>query len=938
MATVDTVYTVAGGAWFQDTFNGVAAFFNSSAAGDLLAMATVISVGVAVMTYIRTRDLIDLAKWAGFYVLVVSVLIGVKRDVQIVDLSNPAAIYQVDNVPAGIAVPATLITRVGVGLAQVYDTIFARPDTLTYTKTGMLFGAGLSAASSDFTFTDADEQQMFSDYVHNCVVGDIMLNHKYSFSDLMASSDPWALVLNPPNGPSPLRGLYDKSHQFLTCAEASEQLKTLGNGSAGNDVNKLLTQVNNRVHGFTDQIFGGSTPNTHLFTEMLSDSYNYFHHTSLTSTDIIRKNIVLNGLRRGLNSFASDSGDTAGLVNVASETSLAKMRMSQATSASIATYTLPIIHTVLLGMIIALFPILIVLAVISSLSFTVLKGYIYSIAYLQMWPILFSILNHAMNFYLSGKLGGTSVTLSNADQIQSTYSDIGTTAGWLALSIPFIAWGMVKGLGQVMSQAGNYLGQSMQSAATQSSSQTVDGTWAFNTMTHDNVQGNKWDTNFGQREGHMSMQTASGGMSTLTASGQRVFDTTGAMSKLATHVGGAESQIASLQAQARESLSQSQQHAHGYQSSIDNSWQQLQQFSQQFGNSASLTKGSDTGESSSVTKNMSRMMSLTDAYAKSNNLSREQAYNELMNKSSRGTASAGAKISGSTPKLLGFGLDGHAGIEFSGSTGSQHGTQESHSQRNDNQHNQNAQLLADFRQARDAVASVSTKVSGSEIDNNANSHTHQFAASLNEAQREYDQYTDTQTRSHEYSELASWAQDHRAQIDQNYDQQFVDYVSQRAPGQAEALLSDTASPEMAAKREQLAQTFVQERVLPQLQETYRSGRHQLGEDMDAVQSADAHTPLRDQYTAHETEINGMAHQAGIAPDVQEHVRQRYDHSSQNVADNRKEIDDSRGNIEQQRGSLKSDHEKNKTSQDKGMNEEREAQKMHASDILPDDWK
>ncbi|EAT4379796.1 conjugal transfer protein TraG, partial [Salmonella enterica] len=28
---VDTIYTVAGGAWFQDTLNGVAAFFNSRA-------------------------------------------------------------------------------------------------------------------------------------------------------------------------------------------------------------------------------------------------------------------------------------------------------------------------------------------------------------------------------------------------------------------------------------------------------------------------------------------------------------------------------------------------------------------------------------------------------------------------------------------------------------------------------------------------------------------------------------------------------------------------------------------------------------------------------------------------------------------------------------------------------------------------------------------
>ncbi|EHF3870245.1 conjugal transfer protein TraG, partial [Salmonella enterica subsp. enterica serovar Newport] len=107
---VDTIYTVAGGAWFQDTLNGVAAFFNSRAGDSLIAMATAVSVIVGAATYIRTRNIMDLVKWAGFYVLVIAVLVGDKRNVQIIDLSEPAAIYQVDNVPTGLAAPASLIT------------------------------------------------------------------------------------------------------------------------------------------------------------------------------------------------------------------------------------------------------------------------------------------------------------------------------------------------------------------------------------------------------------------------------------------------------------------------------------------------------------------------------------------------------------------------------------------------------------------------------------------------------------------------------------------------------------------------------------------------------------------------------------------------------------------------------------------------------------
>ncbi|MGF7913304.1 conjugal transfer protein TraG N-terminal domain-containing protein, partial [Klebsiella pneumoniae] len=177
---------------------------------------------------------------------------------------------------------------------------------------------------------------------------------------------------------------------------------------SGANTSPFLQQILNTLHGFTDQVFGPTNgAQSALFTEMLGDSYNYFHGTSLTSTEIIRKNVVMNGLRSGLESFSALSGDTAGLVNVATQTSMAKMRLSQATSASIAANTLPVMYSVLLGMTIALFPVLIVIAIVSSLSWTIIKGYVYTIAYLQMWPILFSILNHAMNFYLQGKLSGT---------------------------------------------------------------------------------------------------------------------------------------------------------------------------------------------------------------------------------------------------------------------------------------------------------------------------------------------------------------------------------------------------------------------------------------------------------------------------------------------------------------------------------------------------
>ncbi|MED9634467.1 conjugal transfer mating-pair stabilization protein TraG [Escherichia marmotae] len=922
---VDTIYTIAGGAWFQDTLNGVASFFGSSAGDALIAMATAVSVIVGATTYIRTRNIMELVKWAGFYVLVIAVLIGDKRSVQIIDLSEPARIYQVDNVPAGLAVPASMITRIGAGMAQVYDTIFARPDALTYSKTGMFFGAQLAAGSSDFRFSEPEIQRMFSDYVHNCVVGDIMLNNKYTIGELMNAADPYALIFS---RPSPLRGLYDKNRDFLTCEQAATRINTDSGDISGANTYPFLQQILNTLHGFTDQVFGQTNgAQSVLFTEMLGDSYNYFHGTSLTSTEIIRKNVIMNGLRSGLESFSALSGDTAGLVNVATQTSMAKMRLSQATGASIAANTLPVMYSVLLGMTIALFPVLIVLAVVSSLSWTILKGYVYTIAYLQMWPILFSILNHAMNFYLQGKLSGTAVTLANFDQVQNTWSDIGTTAGWLALSIPFIAYGMVKGLGQVVSQAGNYLGQTLQSASTQSSSQAIDGNWHFNNMTTGNVQGNKWDTNYSHREGHMTSQLESGATRTLTLSGQNVFDTTGAMSKLPVSLNGAEVTSSSLTQQARESEQRAQTALSGYQSGRSSSWSQLQQFASQRGNSDSLVQGADQSTGSSASSGINKMLNATKTLAQTLGISETEAYNRLMDKSSRGSISAGTKASAGA-KLFGTGVEAHVGAELTGSTGSSHGTSETNTQTRDIRSDRTSQLAQDFREGLDLVKSSRVSAGGSHTDAASSNKLEQLSATLIDTQNSYQQYSDSMTRSHEYSEMAAYVQSNSAQVNSNFDQQFANYVMQKS-GNAEAILSDTSSPEVAAERQKLAQSFVQDKMLPQIQAEYHGHKTHLGSGMSNVAGQFGEDSVTNHWYSNSDVIRDHENNAGIKENVPQIVEQRYVTSTQGLSDSEQEIAGSKEAIIKSRDELQSQHQKNKDEHTQGMVNEKTSQKSLA---------
>lgn len=943
---IDTIYTIAGGAWFQDTLNGVASFLDSRAGDALIAMATAVSVIVGAATYIRTRNIMDLVKWAGFYVLVIAVLIGDKRSVQIIDLSEPARIYQVDNVPAGLAAPASMITRIGAGMAQTYDTIFARPDALTYSKTGMLFGAQLAAGSSDFRFSEPEIQRMFSDYVHNCVVGDIMLNNKYTIGELMNAADPYALIFS---RPSPLRGLYDKNRNFLTCEQAATRINTDSGDISGANTSPFLQQILNTLHGFTDQVFGQTNgAQSALFTEMLGDSYNYFHRTSLTSTEIIRKNVIMNGLRSGLESFSALSGDTAGLVNVATQTSMAKMRLSQATSASIAANTLPVMYSVLLGMTIALFPVLIVLAVVSSLSWTIIKGYVYTIAYLQMWPILFSILNHAMNFYLQGKLSGTAVTLANFDQVQNTYSDIGTTAGWLALSIPFIAWGMVKGLGQVVSQAGNYLGQTLQSASTQSSSQTIDGNWHYNNMTTGNVQGNKWDTNYSHREGHMTSQLDSGAMKTLTTSGQSVYNTTEAISKLPVDIALGKTATSSWQQQQRDAMSEAQSLTNSLSQTSSLAASQMSQWSQQRGNSDTTVAGSDISSSSNLTKALNTIQSIGNRYARDENVSLAEAVREAATKSQDMSFGAGGstqvsfdtdrhilgKIGGLATGLKGS-AEGHLKTDYTGRSGSSHGTSSDLTRQGGTSKGFSAQELKDFRDAMDVVASSRVTDSGSHTDNASASLASQLSSTFSSLKSQASQYNNAVTRSHEYAQLASYAENNSANINQNYSQEFVGYVTSKRPGEADQLLSDTASPEVRAERERLVQAFVEERMKPQLLQQFEQNKDRTGEGIEGVSAPAAGFDLQGEFREQKSDMENMATQNGVKAEgaVATDVQNQRSHAQSGVSNDRNTVISSGNTPKEEYNRLQSEHEQG----NKNFNVAKAAEDERQT-ILPDEHK
>ncbi|MHB7326468.1 conjugal transfer mating-pair stabilization protein TraG, partial [Klebsiella pneumoniae] len=850
-----------------------------------------ISVLIVAGNWVKKHNVMDLIGWV-FSLTLVSMLVVIRTPVQIIDYSNVAQVYEVDNVPIGLAIPASLTTRVGNALIQSYEMVFALPDSVTYSKTGMLFGSNLVAKSTDFLSQNPQITTLFSDYVQNCVMGDIFLNHKYSFEELLNSPDPYTLIFA---NPSPLRGVFDKNNQFQTCEEASRDLKS---------ALALDTQTGGKTWNYyVRQLFGGKPNPDLLFSQMIGDSYNYFYSSGQSAGQIIRQNVTMNALRSGIQSYAARSGDTASLVNMANTSSLEKQRLAQATMGHQALRALPLMQTVIMGLMIGMFPIMVMAAMFNMMTLQVLKGYVFALIWLQTWPLLFAILNSAMAYY--AKQNGVPVVLSELSQVQLKNSDIATTAGYIAVMIPPLSWGIVKSMGAAFSSAYSHFSSSGLSATSQAASGVVDGNYSFANMQMENVSGYSWGTNSTTSFGQMSRQLANGGMSTQTRDGSMVWDSGGAMSKLPVDINVGR-QIASAQQQmAREADVQAESALHGYNSSVTSAWNSLQQFGTNKGNSTSTTTGADTTESSQDSMARSKMWNAVVANAKANNISNEESFQQLMDKSTKGAVSgeiygggkwsSGDQLAGKLGKLAtGFSAEGgfKGSVALSGTSGSTDSTTESGRESHDSRHDTSSQAAKDFKEASDYFTSRKTTTSGNITDNNASSRVDQFAASLSSAKNSYDQYTTSRTRSHEYSEMASRTESMSGQMNENLTQQFANFVQHRAPQDAEAILTNTSSPEIAAQREALAREFVKEQVEPRVDAAYQQGRESIGQNMAGVSGGGDNGSVMADYGQNSGRIDAMTQDAGI----KDNVGQKVDGM---IAENKQQHKETRENIQQQ---------------------------------------
>ncbi|EHS6392510.1 conjugal transfer protein TraG, partial [Salmonella enterica] len=470
-----------------------------------------------------------------------------------------------------------------------------------------------------------------------------------------------------------------------------------------------------------------------------------------------------------------------------------------------------------------------------------------------------------------------------------------------------------------------------------------DGNYSYGNMQTENVNGFSWSTNSTTSFGQMTYQTGSGATATQTRDGNMVMDASGAQSRLPVNINATRQIAAAQQEMAREASTQAESALHGFSSSIASAWNTLSQFGTNRGSSDSVTSGADSTMSAQDSMMASRMRSAVESYAKAHNISNEQATRELASRNTRasigmyGDAYAKGHL-GISMLGTGGGVGFQAGVKTSvdGSDDDSHEASSGSRASHDARHDIDAKASRDFKEASDYFTSRKVSESGSHTDNNADSRVDHLSAALNSAKQNYDQYTTNLTRSHEYAEMASRTESMSGQMSEDLSQQFVNFVQKHAPQDAENILTNTSSPEVAERRRAMAWAFVQEQVQPGVDNAWGEARGDIGSGMSTVSGGGDKQDVIADHQAHQAMVEQRTQDSNISNDVKHRVDNMVTAYSSDISSTQESIRGKEKTVSQQYSDLQKEHETEALSQNNKYNEEKAAQERVPGADTPDE--
>ncbi len=460
--------------------NATAAIHASNNYASAIAAVSFCGFVAALFAYAFAPEKLQGWKWLGTVLLVFSVLILPKVTVGIVDKTGGSPVKIVANVPFGMAALGSITSTIGHTITELFETAFqvipgagALPSELAYSQNGLMFGNRLVRSTSQVVFPDPNFRTDLINFIHNCTTYDL-IDGTINPAVFSSSDDVWTLM----GTPNPAR--------FTTLTSTTSTVNVDTCPAAYANLNTRLPAQLTRIQGKLAFDLNPTLPTaaaTSIIANQVQQAYlrNNIANAATTAADLIRQNAVLNAIEDTNRIVGQKVNDPAAMVLALGRAqAVAQQNASWLNQGKVAEQALPVFRNVVEAITYAMFPLMVLLLLLTSGRDTIMafKGYAALLIWIQLWPPLYAVLNYMASIYAAYDLaaaadlgtGAKALSLQTASTIYSRAISGEAVVGYLAISIPFIAWAAVKrmeGMGTAL--VGGLSGlQSMVGASTSS--------------------------------------------------------------------------------------------------------------------------------------------------------------------------------------------------------------------------------------------------------------------------------------------------------------------------------------------------------------------------------------------------------------------------------------------------------------------------------------
>lgn len=429
-------------------------------------------------------------------------------------------VYNVDNVPLSMAFFASVSSRIGHWLTQAYESAFIPADVAKYSSFGAVYPQRVMEVLQRTGPVTVQGRETLQSVLKNCVLPEVVLDSRKA-DQAMASSDLWTTIKSD-GWVNPARLAVMPDGSVVKCPQAVAELE------------QVLTTVElpalKRWVGV--KLDPEATNPSTSIAASITQTESLLLGISRSAESSLKHSLMLTALPKVMSGHAvTVAGPAAMASTLARAQGNLAGEINYRTMAKMAEDALPKIRNALEFVVIAMFPVVALIALVSGTGMAnVVRSYITLLLTVQLWPALSSVVNYLVIAHdlhpftlLTQNFGGSS--LQAATMIRETGASSQAIAGALLCAVPVISYALVRAGDMAVGQLVGGLMQPAQSAATSQGASIAagnisQGNVSVSNVSANNVSSNKADASVRSTDPGMVVTQSGYGTVTRAAAGE----------------------------------------------------------------------------------------------------------------------------------------------------------------------------------------------------------------------------------------------------------------------------------------------------------------------------------------------------------------------------------------------------------------------------------